>query len=142
MLPQSALPLIPQKAPFVMVDELLFADDTIAKCSFTIPADNPLVDKGSFTEGGLLENMAQTAAARAGYKAQAENKPVAKGFIGAVKDFKVFALPKVGDELLTEIYIENQIFDVTVVTGKVWCNGQLLASCEMKIFLQDTEATV
>ncbi|NCD69270.1 3-hydroxyacyl-ACP dehydratase [Mucilaginibacter agri] len=142
MLPQSAIPLIPQKAPFVMVDQLLFADETTAKCGFTIKADNPLVDKSSFTEGGLLENIAQTAAAHAGYKALAENKPVIKGFIGAVKDLEIFGIPKVGDELLTEIYTENQIFDVTVVTGKVWCNNQLLASCEMKIFLQDTSAKV
>ncbi|WCT12189.1 3-hydroxyacyl-ACP dehydratase [Mucilaginibacter jinjuensis] len=136
MLPQSAIPLIPQKAPFVMVDELLHADETTAKCSFIIRKDNPLVDQGIFQEGGLLENIAQTAAAQAGYKAQAENKPVAAGFIGSVRDFEVFALPKTGDELITEITVEDQVFDVTVISGKVWHSAKLLASCEMKIFIQ------
>ena len=51
-----------------------------------------MVDSGYFTEGGLMENMAQTAAARAGYLAKAENKPVSGGYIGAVKDFEVFFL--------------------------------------------------
>ncbi|OKS88902.1 3-hydroxyacyl-ACP dehydratase [Mucilaginibacter polytrichastri] len=136
MLPQSAIPLIPQKAPFVMVDQLLFADETTARCSFIIKADNPLISDGLFQESGLLENIAQTAAAHAGYRAIAENKPVAAGFIGAVKDLEVFALPKTGDELLTEITVEDQVFEVTVISGKVWCNDQMLASCEMKIFVQ------
>jgi predicted hotdog family 3-hydroxylacyl-ACP dehydratase len=136
MLPQSAIPLIPQKAPFIMVDELLNADATTARCSFIIPEDNPLIIDGIFQEGGLLENIAQTAAAQAGYMAQTENKPVTAGFIGAVKDFEVFALPKTGDELLTEITVEDQVFDVTVITGKVWHGDMLLASCEMKIFIQ------
>lgn len=136
MFPQSAIPLIPQKAPFIMVDELLHADETMARCSFIIREDNPLVDQGYFTEGALLENIAQTAAAQAGYMASAQNKPVAAGFIGSVKDFEVFALPKTGDELVTEIAVEGQVFDVTVILGKVWHSDKLLASCEMKIFIQ------
>jgi predicted hotdog family 3-hydroxylacyl-ACP dehydratase len=136
MLPQSAILLIPQKTPFVMVDELLYADKNTARCSFIINEDNPLVIDGIFQEGGLLENIAQTAAAQAGYKALTQNKPVAAGFIGAVKDFEVFALPKTGDELLTEITVEDQVFDITVITGKVWHGDKLLASCEMKIFIQ------
>lgn len=119
-----------------MVDQLLHADETTARCSFIINEDNPLIIDGIFQEGGLLENIAQTAAAQAGYKALTENKPVAAGFIGAVKDFEVFALPKTGDELLTEITVEDQVFDVTVITGKVWHGDMLLASCEMKIFIQ------
>lgn len=119
-----------------MVDQLLYADETTARCSFVVKEDNPLVNKGTFQEGGLLENIAQTAAAQAGYKALAENNPVAAGFIGAVKDFEVFTLPKIGDELLTEIIVEDLVFDVSVITGKVWHNDMLLANCEMKIFIQ------
>jgi predicted hotdog family 3-hydroxylacyl-ACP dehydratase len=136
MLPQSAIPLIPQKAPFVMVDQLLYADETTARCSFVVKEDNPLVIDGIFQESGLLENIAQTAAAQAGYKASTENKPIATGFIGAVKNFEVFSLPKIGDELLTEIIVEDLVFDVSVITGKVWHNDMLLANCEMKIFIQ------
>lgn len=136
MLPQSAIPLIPQKEPFIMVDELLYADETTARCRVIIREDNPLVIDGIFQEGGLLENIAQTAAAQAGYKALAENKPLAAGFIGSVKDFEVFALPKTGDKLITEITVEGQVFDVTIISGKVWHSDKLLASCEMKIFIQ------
>lgn len=81
-----------------------------------------------------MENMAQTAAIRAGYLAKAEHKPVAVGYIGAVKDLEIFNLPKVNDELITEITIENRVLNVTVISGKVWHNEDLLAKCEMKVF--------
>jgi len=127
--------LIPQKAPFVMVGKLLYADETTTRSSFIITDDNVFVKDGVFQEAGLMENIAQTAALRAGYMAQKDDKPVETGYIGAVKDFEVFGLPKVGDELITEITIQNQIFNVTVIDGKVWHNGNLLAQCEMKVFI-------
>ena len=43
-----------------------------------------LVSNGEFSEAGLMENIAQTAAARAGYIAVMENKPVAIGYIMSV----------------------------------------------------------
>ena len=88
-----------------------------------------------FKEPGLVENIAQTAAARAGYISKTENKPVLVGYIGAVNNLQIFSLPKTGDELTTEITIENQIFDVTLISGKITCNEQLVAQCRMKIFI-------
>ncbi len=129
------LSLIPQKPPFVMVDELLFSDDNITRTKFTVPADNVFVIDGEFSEAGLMENMAQTAAAGSGNMARIENRPVATGYIGQVKNLEVFELPKIGDELLTEIKIEVQVFDAGIVSGKVWKGEGLVAQCEMKIFI-------
>jgi predicted hotdog family 3-hydroxylacyl-ACP dehydratase len=131
----NILSLIPQQPPFVMIDSLDHSDETVTRCGFTVKAGNVLTINGRFTEAGLLENIAQTAAARAGYMAQLENKPVQAGYIGAVRNMVVFALPLVNDKLLTEIKIEDQVFDVTMISGKVWCNEKLLAQCEMKIFM-------
>ncbi len=127
--------LIPQRPPFVMIDTLISFSENSITTGFTIGADNIFVENGVFKEPGLVENIAQTAAARAGYISQQENKPVEVGYIGSVNNLQVFALPKTGDELITEITIENQIFDVTLISGKVSCNGQLLAQCNMKIFI-------
>jgi predicted hotdog family 3-hydroxylacyl-ACP dehydratase len=127
--------LIPQKPPFVMVDKLLSVTETGTTTGFTIQPDNIFVQNGVFKEPGLVENIAQTAAARAGYVSHTENKPVLVGYIGAVNNLQVFALPKTGDELITEITTENQIFDVTLISGKITCNGQLIAQCKMKIFI-------
>jgi len=129
------LSLIPQKPPFVMVDELLFSDDNITRTKFTVSADKVFVINDEFSEAGLMENMAQTAAAGSGNMARIENRPVTIGYIGQVKNLEVFELPKVGDELLTEIKIEVQVFDASIVSGKVWHNDKLVAQCEMKIFI-------
>lgn len=137
--PQNILQLIPQASPFIMVGQLIYNDDTTTRSSFTVTADNCMVDKGFFSEGGLMENIAQTAAARVGYLASLEDRPVAGGYIGAVKDLEVYFLPPAGSELVTEIKIENQVFNVSVILGQVWCNNELCACCEMKVFLNADE---
>ena len=116
-----------------MVGKLLQCDETITRTSFLIKEDNVMVADGEFTEGGLMENIAQTAAARSGYMAQ-EGSEVKDGYIASVKNFEVFQLPKVDDELITEVTISDRIFDTTVIAGNVTCNGVLLAKCEMSIF--------
>lgn len=131
---ENVIPLIPQKPPFVMVGKLLYSDANTTRSSFQIEADNVFVKNGLFQEAGLMENIAQTAALNAGYLAQIENKPVAVGYIGAVSNFEVLALPRAGDEIITEINAQNQIFDISVLSGKVWLNEKLIAQCEMKVF--------
>lgn len=132
---EDILLLIPQKPPFVMVGKLLFSDDNFTKTSFTVTDDNVFVINGEFSEAGLMENMAQTAAAGSGNMARIENRPVPTGYIGQVKNLEIFYLPKTGDELLTEVRMEVQIFDAGIVSGKVWCDNAIVAQCEMKIFI-------
>jgi len=127
--------LIPQRPPFVMLDELLHSDETTTRSTFLIRPDNIFVEEDVLKEPGLVENIAQTVAASAGFQAKLENRPVAIGYIGSVKNLEVFFLPKTGEEIVTEITVENQIFNVTMVTGKITCNDQLAAQCQMKIFI-------
>lgn len=133
------LSFIPQRHPFVMISALLHVDENVTRSEFIIDPENILVEEGRFAEAGLLENIAQTAAAGEGYKAQMKNKPVTVGYIGAVKNFEVFVLPKANDVLTTEIAIMHHIFNVTNIKGKVSCNGSIIAECEMKIFINDTQ---
>ena len=129
--------LIPQRAPFVMISQLVYFDAIITRTNFIIKKDNVLLDDDHFSAAGLVENIAQTAAARAGYIAGIEKKSVQVGYIGAVKNLVINQLPSINDELITEVSVINQIFDVTIISGKVKCNNILLASCEMKIFIQN-----
>ena len=130
----NILSLIPQRPPFVMIDKVLYSDESITRTAFRVTEENIFVVNGRFREPGLMENIAQTAAARAGTIARMENKPVAIGYIGAVKNLEITGLPVINDELVTEIKIENRVFNVTVISGKVWCNEIAVAQCEMKIF--------
>ena len=119
-----------------MISKLLSSDESSTRTSFQIREDNIFVEKGFLREPGLMENIAQTAAARAGYMARMANLPVQVGYIGAVKNLEVGGLPKAGEELITEIKIKDQVFDVTIISGTIWCKEVVVAQCEMKIFIR------
>ena len=136
MIPEENIQaLIPQRPPFVMIDKLLYSGETFTRTSFRITEGNIFLETGEFCEAGLMENIAQTAAARAGYISRLENKPVSVGYIVAVKNLEILVLPKINDELITEIKIENQVFDFILLSGRVYCKDKLVATCEMKIFV-------
>ena len=59
--------LIPQKPPFIMIDRLVHFDEVFTRTEFKIVPDNIFVEGGKLLESGLVENIAQTCAARLGY---------------------------------------------------------------------------
>lgn len=126
---------IPQRPPMVMIGELVSSTPESTTTTLTITDDNILVHEGQFTEAGLVENIAQTAALHAGYNRN-QGEPVRLGFIGALKDLKIHTLPSVNQEIATTVTILHQIMDVTVIGGVVRRDGEIMAECEMKIFLQ------
>ena len=113
----------------------MYANGIVCRTNTIVSNDNIFTEDGVFTAPGLLENIAQTAAAGAGYAAVLKNIPPQPGYIGAVKNFEVFSLPTVNDELDTEVIFVERVFNVVIVQGYVRCNQVLLASCEMKIFI-------
>lgn len=126
---------IPQRAPIVMIGGILEVKENITRTGLQIAPDKLFVEEGVLKSPGLLENMAQTAAARVGYIAQQENAPVPIGFIGGVKDFEVFEFPPAGSFIETTTEIVSQVFNATMVAAKVQLNGKVIAQCELKIFI-------
>ena len=70
----TILKLIPQRAPIVMVDTLLYFDETKVVSELTILENNMFVQDGYLTEPGLIENMAQTVALYTGYHFYIKNR--------------------------------------------------------------------
>lgn len=132
--------LIPQRPPFVFISELLELSSSFCKTSFTVSDDCILSDNGIMNAGGLIENMAQTCAAKAGYEYTLINKVIPVGFIGDVRNFSCTQLPKVGEKIFTTIEIENEVFGVSIISGKVELNGNIIASCKMKIFVEQEKS--
>lgn len=126
--------LIPQRHPMIMIDELIEATEDLAVSTFKIGNGNIFVSNDLFTEPGLVENIAQTAAAHAGYLYRQQNVPVPVGFIAAIKDLKVYDLPVIHSSVKTTVTITNKVFEVTIIRGTVEQEGRTLCSCEMKIF--------
>jgi len=136
ILEEDILSVIPQRPPFVMVDQLISCDGIRSCSTLRVREENPLVYNGELSEAGLIENIAQTAAAGLGYVSLQNGEPVLTGYIGAIKNLEVFGLPKTGDVIETTVAIETHVFDVTIISGNVKCKGELLATCEMKIFIK------
>ena len=132
---QDATKLIPQKSPFVLVDRLLYADEKQSICSFKIPEHHIFVKHGFYTTSGLVESMAQAAAAGTGFLNRQENKPVPIGYIGAVQKLEVTGWPPANGEIIMEIHLLTNIMQVSLVSGTILYNGLPMATCEMKIFL-------
>ncbi len=126
--------IIPQQPPFVMIDRLVHFDPVFTKTEFRIRPDSLFVEEGKMVEAGLLENIAQTCAARLGYiNTILLNGPVRLGFIGAMKSLSVNGLPATGSVLETTIEVVNEVFNITLVNATTLCNGEVLVTCEMKI---------
>ena len=130
-------PLLPQQPPFVMVGNILSCDATTTRCSYTVPPDNIFFVFGLFTAPGLIEHVAQTAAARLGFINLYVNKAdaVQVGYIGAIKDFEIVRLPRVGETIETEILIEQEVMGMTLVSARVMIGNELIATTSMKIAL-------
>jgi predicted hotdog family 3-hydroxylacyl-ACP dehydratase len=129
------LDYIPQKQPMVMVGKLLRVDGKRTVTSLTIGKENLFCEEGIFSEAGLIENIAQTAAAGAGYRSLLKNESPLPGFIGGIKNLVIHSLPITGDHLITEVVVEHEVFNATVITGKSSVNDRLVIECEMKIFI-------
>ena len=125
--------LIPQGPPLVLVDRLLGTDETVTRTSFLITADNPLTVNGRLGVAGLIENLAQTAAAGAGFAALGAGGAVRGGAIVAINNLQIARLPELGEELNTEITVTARVADIVVISGRITCGPSLIATGEMKI---------
>ena len=106
--------LLPQQEPFVMIGALVYFDRTLTVAETEIKSDNIFVES-------ILK------------------KGIQLGFIGAVRNFELFALPQVGDVITTRVEVKEEVFGMTLAEATVTLNGKLLASTEMKIAVKNTD---
>lgn len=132
------MPLVlPQKPPMVMVDALVDYSEMMAMTCLEIRPDNIFVQNGFFTEPGLVENIAQTAAAHAGFTHSMNgDNTVPMGYIAGIDHLSVHRLPPVLSTIETTIRVQNQVMNVTIIGGTITCGGEPVARCEMKIFIR------
>ena len=129
--------LIPQRKPIIMVDTFFEGSETHAITGLTIQADNLFCRKGVFTEPGLIEHMAQSASAMAGYTANLQQKQAPIGYIGEIKKFRVLRCPDIGETLQTTIHVLSEVLNISLVSADTNVGDELVASCQMKIFIQE-----
>lgn len=134
------LELIPQRPPFIMVDCLTHFDKINTISEFVVRKDNLFIANGRLMASGLIENIAQTCAARIGYVNRMNNEVVKIGFIGAIRNLKIHRTPEIGETLQTSIIVKEEIFQMTLVDAVVKSGEETIVEAEMKIALSNIEA--
>ena len=126
--------LLPQQEPFVMIGSLVYFDKILTVTETEVKADNIFVDQNCFSASGLMENIAQTCAARIGFINKfILKKGIQLGFIGAVRNFEVMGLPQVGDVITTRVEVKEEVFGMTLAEAVITCGEKVLVTSEMKI---------
>ena len=136
----NILDLIPQRPPFIMIDCLTHFDPVITSSRFTVRDNNLFFSEGRLLASGLIENIAQTCAARIGYINRLSNEVIKLGFIGAVRNLKIYKTPLTGDTIYTIITVKEEVFQMTLVDAVVKLNDETIAEAEMKIAMSDIES--
>lgn len=121
---KDILSFLPQRPPFVFVDSIEEVNEAFARTRFTIPANCPLVSENMLPLSGLMENAAQTCATRAGDKI---------GYIGAIKQMEVSRFPLVGETLMTEAVVVQEVLNISLMECTTRINDELIATTTLKI---------
>ncbi len=139
----NILDLIPQRPPMVMLDGLAGCEGNAAHGYLEIKEDNVFSRNGYLEESGMIEALAQTAAARTGWlamnAARVEKVRIPVGVIGSVKDFRLFFHPKTGDTLETTIEVVHEFMNASVVKGIARVDSRVACEAELKIFLVEDQ---
>lgn len=131
--------LLPQQEPFVMVDTLVRINERATVTRTLIKESNIFVDGKCLSASGLVENIAQTCAARIGYvNKYILKKEIQLGFIGAIRNMEILRLPLVGEEIETSVAVVEEVFGMTLANAIVTCNGETIAMTEMKIAIKES----
>ena len=99
------------------------------------------MEDGHLTASGILENMAQSSAARIGYLCKyILHVPVRIGYIGAIRKFRVYRLPAVGETLTTTVILREDVFGISLTDVVVRVGEEIMAEAALKTALGEKEA--
>ena len=133
--------ILPQREPFLFVDRLVHYDERETVTAFMVPAEHLLVSDGYLTAPGILENMAQSSAARIGYLCKyILHVPVRIGYIGAIRKFRVNRLPAAGETVETTVVLREDVFGISLADVTVRVGEEVIAEAALKTALGEKEA--
>ncbi|MET3537940.1 ABC transporter permease [Chryseobacterium limigenitum] len=133
---------LPHREPMLMADYILELTKEKVVTSFEILEDNIFVHNNEFVEAGLIENLAQTCSSILGQSffenPEADTKVI--GFITNIKKIEVFALPKVGDKIISKASLISQYENICNIFCETFNNDELLIRAEINLFIQEVKS--
>lgn len=138
----DVLTLLPQRPPFVMIDRLTHYDQVVTTASFAVRKDNIFMEEdGMLNSCALVENIAQTCAARMGYiNSYICKESVKLGFIGAIKRLGIVRPAREGEVLTTTIEVIQEVGAVTMVNATVKVGDETIVTAVMSIAETEIDA--
>lgn len=127
--------LIPQRDPILMVHNAQPWGEQGTCTSLKVEQTNWFVQGDILLEAGIVEHMAQSAAAMVGLASNGQEPKV--GYIGDVKDFRIERLPKVGEIVTSYISIVTQMENIILIQAISNVGDEQVAQAKIKIFIVD-----
>jgi predicted hotdog family 3-hydroxylacyl-ACP dehydratase len=123
------------------LDELIEYTETTASSRARIPQEGFAVVGGRMAATALIECIAQTAAAAAGYRRMAALSPdsrrdqsqAAGGVLAAVANFRIQAQPRAGQVLEISVREIKRFGSMLLIYGEISCSGVVIASGELTV---------
>jgi len=130
---------LPQRPPFVMVDKIVDISEKGGVMELEILEGNIFDDDNEFSSAGLLENMAQSCAARIGCINSMKGGTVKEGVIGDIRNFVVYRNPRCGEVINTYIEIVEEVFNLTLAALQIKVAEEIIATATLKIALVESQ---
>lgn len=133
----EVLKLIPQRPPIIQISSINITSDLSATSSLLVADDNYFISDNRLMEPGLIEHIAQSAAAYAGYDTYINNEDPHLGYIGEIKKCSFYGLPSVNDEIITKLDVVSKFDNISLIKAQSFVDDKLIVECQMKIFIKE-----
>ena len=129
-----------------MVDRLWNADEQSAETGLLVCDGNIFITEGKLHVSGMIEHIAQSAAAFTGYNNYLQGGKPKIGYIGEIKDCHIQRLPLIGERLFTRICVIAEAGGITLMSAESFLataegssplHDQQLLDCRIKIFMKE-----
>lgn len=124
---------IPQRSPFIMIDNLVEATPEEFETDFRVLPENIFIEKGVLREFALIENIAQSCSAGLAITKRSSGKKLTDGYIGAIAKLILYDLPAVNDTIHTRVKLLAQLENLFLLKGENFVNDRKLLECEIKL---------
>lgn len=128
--------LIPQRDPFMMVDEFEQQDENTATTLLIVSKGNYfLLSDSMMSPTGMIEHIAQSCSALAA--SRKENTDVAPvGMIAEVKNFCCHRRPQLNERITTTVTFGFSFGSMTLAHGVSKIGEETVAEVDLKIYMQ------
>ncbi len=137
---------LPHRRPMLMVSTIASIDLDTVTAEFYIAPDCIFSKDNLLSETGLIENAAQACSAIVGQSYVETDDLEGKGnsvigYISAIKNVKIFQLPKVGETLVTKATLISRYdtdgMSICTIAGSTFRNGDLIVDCTLNFLIHE-----